>query len=66
MEFEGTVNNGVVVPDATAALPEGTRVKISEVPQEAVVPFGQRYSQFKGSAPNLPSDLASVSRALDL
>lgn len=58
MEIEGTVKNGVVVPDAATSLPEGTRVKISTPSTEAAVPFGQRYIQFKGAAADLPTDLA--------
>jgi hypothetical protein len=58
MELEGVVHNGVVVPDDVTALPEGARVRISLAPQERVMPFGERFAQFKGAIPNLPADLA--------
>ena len=58
MELQGVVHNGVIVPDDAAALTEGTRVRISPVPQEAPEPFGQRFAQFKGAIPGLSADLA--------
>ena len=58
MELEGVVHNGVVVPDDATALAEGTRVRISPAPQEQPKPFGERFAQFKGAVPCLPSDLA--------
>lgn len=58
MELEGVVRNGVIVPDAEAALPEGTRVRISVAPDEAAKPFGQRFARFKGAVAELPADLA--------
>ena len=58
MELEGVVHNGVVVPDDATALPEGTRVRISPAPQGRPRPFGERFAQFKGAVPGLPTDLA--------
>jgi hypothetical protein len=59
MELEGVVSNGVIIPDAPTALPDGTRVRISPaVPSGKPQPFGQRYSHFKGTIPGLPTDLA--------
>lgn len=58
MELEGVVRNGVIVPDAEGALPEGTRVRISVAPGEAVTSFGQRFAKFRGVVPELPADLA--------
>ena len=58
MELEGVVQNGVIVPDDAAALPEGTRVRIAPVPGEPTRPFGQRFAQFKGAAAGLQADLA--------
>jgi hypothetical protein len=58
MELEGVVHNGVVVPDDASALTEGMRVRISPALLEEPKPFGQRYAQFKGAAPDLPADLA--------
>jgi hypothetical protein len=57
MELEGTVENGVIIPDDAIALPEGTRVRI-----EAVKPpnqtFAERYSEFCGAVEG-PADLAT-------
>jgi hypothetical protein len=58
MELEGVVQNGVIVPDDASTLPEGTRVRISPVPQETPRPFGERFSQFRGVVSGLPADLA--------
>ena len=58
MELEGVVHNGVIVPDDATALPEGTRVRISPASQEKPKTFGERYAEFKGAAPGLPTDLA--------
>ena len=58
MEIDGVVHNGVIVPDDTSALPEGTRVRISIAPQVEPQPFGERYARFKGAAADLPQDLA--------
>jgi hypothetical protein len=58
MVLEGVVHNGVVVPDDPTALTEGMRVRISPECQEQPRPFGERFAQFKGAAPGLPTDLA--------
>jgi len=58
MELEGVVLNGVIVPDDAAALPEGTRVRISPAPAEKAKTFGERFAQFKGAASGLSADLA--------
>jgi hypothetical protein len=58
MDLEGVVRNGVIVPDAESALPEGTRVRISVTPATAEKSFGERFAQFKGAIPDLPVDLA--------
>jgi hypothetical protein len=64
MELEGVVNNGVIIPDGPTVLPEGMRVRISPAIAASISPpkpqpFGQRYSQFKGTIPGLPTDLAA-------
>ena len=59
MELEGVVHNSVIVPDNAAALPEGTRVRILVTPADKPKPFGERFAQFKGSVPGLPTDLAA-------
>jgi hypothetical protein len=58
MELEGVVHNAVIVPDDPTALAEGTRVRITPVPQEKQKSFGERFAQFKGAIPELPPDLA--------
>jgi hypothetical protein len=59
MELEGTVHNGVVVLDAEAPLPEGTRVKVT--PCEPVPSVSTHYEIFRdiiGKAEGLPEDFA--------
>ena len=58
MELEGVVHNGVIVPDDATALPEGTRVRITPAPPHEPKTFGERFAQFKGAAPGLPTDPA--------
>ena len=58
MELEGVVHNGVIVPDDETVLPEGARVRITVAPVEKPKPFGERFAQFKGAVPGLPTDLA--------
>ena len=58
MELEGVVHNGVIVPDDATVLPEGARVRITVAPVEKPKPFGERFAQFKGAVPGLPTDLA--------
>jgi hypothetical protein len=59
MELEGVVHNGVIVPDNTAVLPEGTRVRIIPAAPEKPKAFGERFAQFKGAVPGLAEDLAA-------
>ena len=58
MQWEGVVQNGIIVPDGSAALPEGTRVVIRPAADENAKSFGERFAEFKGAAPGLPADLA--------
>ncbi len=58
MELEGVVQNAVIILDDPTALAEGTRVRISPVPQTEPKPFGERFAQFKGVIPGLAADLA--------
>jgi len=58
MELEGMVHNGVIVPDDATVLPEGTRVRITPVALEEPKPFGERFAQYQGAVPGLPTDLA--------
>ena len=59
MELEGTVHNGVIVPDDPTGLPEGARVHITLPAADVPKPFGDRYAEFRGVVPDLPADLAS-------
>jgi hypothetical protein len=58
MELEGVVHEGVIVPDDANALPEGTRVRIIVASNSKPKTFGERFAQFKGTALDLPADLA--------
>ena len=59
MELEGVVHNGVIVPDDTTALPEGTRVRIEPVKVGAPTTFGQLFGGLVMDSPDLPTDLAA-------
>jgi hypothetical protein len=58
IDAKGVVHDGVIVPDDTTALAEGTRVRITPNPPEPAESFGKRYAKFKGAVPDLPADLA--------
>ena len=58
MELEGTVQNGVVVVDNQAVLPEGARVKILIEAAAARPTLADRLLRHAGTVPGLPSDLA--------
>ena len=66
MVLKGTMTNGVVVLDAGAAVPEGTRVEVTvpaatdaKNPATAASPLGQRLMQLAGTANDLPPDMAA-------
>ena len=59
MELEGVVHNGVIVPDDTTALPEGTRVRIEPVKVGKPTTFGQLFGDLVMDSPDLPTDLAA-------
>jgi len=54
----GRVENGVVVLDKPEALPEGTYVSVTPVPEEAKSTLGQRLMEFAGTVKGLPPDMA--------
>jgi hypothetical protein len=60
MEFEGTVQNGVIVVDSPEPLPEGARVKVRvEPPPLPRQPaLRDRLLKHAGTVPGLPPDLA--------
>ncbi|MFL5329732.1 MAG: hypothetical protein ACJ8C4_12535 [Gemmataceae bacterium] len=61
MELEGTVQNGMIVPDEPNQLVEGDRVLIlTNKPRsnEQLSPLAQRLLKLAGTAAGLPSDMA--------
>lgn len=67
MDLEGTVVNGVVVPDEPERLSEGARVRIvgGEVTAAGSAPvlrrpsaLAERLLKLAGTAPGLPADMA--------
>ncbi|HEX8521536.1 MAG TPA: hypothetical protein VF669_04710 [Tepidisphaeraceae bacterium] len=69
MTYHGTVQNGVVVLESRAKLPEGTAVRVERVQRtrkssigRKSLPkkksLGQRLLKLAGTAPGLPSDMA--------
>ena len=60
MDFNGTVNGGVVVPDSGARLPEGAKVRIEIVRRNGK--RRRRIMRHAGTARSLPPD---ASRNLD-
>jgi hypothetical protein len=59
MDLEGVVHNGVIVPDDTHALTEGTRVRIEPVTVDHQTTFGQLFGDLVVDCPDLPTDLAA-------
>lgn len=58
MDSYGVFREGVIVLDDPSALPEGTRVRIIVAPASPPKSFGERYSEYRGAAAGLPSNLA--------
>jgi hypothetical protein len=61
MELEGTIRDGVIVPDGECPLPEGTKVRVVvPEPAPAAETVGQRLNrlaeQFKDEKHDLPTD----------
>jgi hypothetical protein len=59
MELEGVVHNGVIVPDDSRVLAEGTRVRIEPVKIGKPSTFGQLFGDLVIDSPDLPTDLAA-------
>lgn len=53
------VHDGVIVPDDTTALAEGTRVRIEPVKVGKQMTFGQLFGDLVIDSPDLPTDLAA-------
>ena len=60
MTFDGIVQNGTIVLDQGAMLPEGTRVKVVADPQDAEGrPTHLSLLKLAGMAKDLPADFAA-------
>ena len=59
MELEGTIHNGVAVPDGECSLPEGTRVKLVPADQSVWQALADFARQREKLALELPTDLAA-------
>ena len=59
LHFEGVMQNGVIVPDDAAPVPEGTRIRCEVVATEKPKTFGERYKEFCGAIKDAPPDLAA-------
>lgn len=57
MDYQGIVQNGVIVLDNGCALPEGTRVRLEPLEKQPET-LGQRLMRFAGIVDGLPSDMA--------
>ncbi|HEV3259838.1 MAG TPA: hypothetical protein VG013_23420 [Gemmataceae bacterium] len=58
MEFEGKVQNGVIVVNSPEPLPDGTKVKIVVETPPRKPTLAERLLQHAGTVPDLPPDLA--------
>ena len=62
MEFEGTIHNGVVVPDGECTLPEGTKVRVTADTAAPLPTIWEKLRELGKKAElretNLPEDLA--------
>ena len=59
MKLEGVVHNGVIVPDDSQALSEGTRVRIEPVNGAKKSTFGELFGDLVVDCADLPTDLAA-------
>lgn len=59
MELQGVVHNGIIVPDDSLALEEGTRVRFEPVNISNQKTFGQLFGDLVTDCPDLPTDLAA-------
>ena len=59
MSFQGIIQNGVVVFDAPAPLPDGTRVEVTVHAESASKPtLKDRLRKLAGTVDDLPADMA--------
>ncbi len=59
MKLEVVVHNGVIVPDDSQALSEGTRVRIEPVNASKKSTFGELFGDLVVDCAELPTDLAA-------
>lgn len=59
MKLEGVVHNGVIVPDDSQVLSEGTRVRIELVSTAKKSTFGELFGDLVVDCADLPTDLAA-------
>jgi hypothetical protein len=59
MKLEGVVHNGVIVPDDSHLLSEGTRVRIEPVSTAKKSTFGELFGDLMVDCAELPTDLAA-------
>ena len=58
MSYLGEVKNGVIVPEESVSLPEGTKVRFEPLETEEIPTLAERLKDFIGTAPGLPCDMA--------
>jgi hypothetical protein len=58
MEFEGTVQNGVIVVEGAEPLPDGTKVKILVESATRKPTLADRLLKHAGTVTDLPPDMA--------
>lgn len=56
MSYQGHVENGVILLDEPAELPEGTLVRIEPVVRRLTL--AEQFADVIGSVPDLPTDMA--------
>ena len=59
MKLEGVVHNGVIVPDDSKVLSEGTRVRIEPVSTAKKSTFGELFGDLVVDCADLPTDLSA-------
>jgi hypothetical protein len=67
MTYQGHIENGVIVLDESATLPDGAKVRVELLPSDEVpsdskskpLTFYERYKSIIGKAEGLPADFAA-------
>ncbi len=58
MNYHGRVENGVVVLDNPIRLPEGTKVRVEPIEEQARRTLAERFRNIIGVADDMPEDMA--------